>query len=247
MYDSVMAVLSVAVVGGALRILAAFFQKCVFGSALIMKGMSLLFCSCPVCDRTFRRLYGDRRRSDVRGGDRDLTLAHSGRFRARCSLWRGKDHEPLARRCRAAFLVMSSILQLLFFLGMAFLLKGTLQTVRFPVSSGSVLRIVRFEHRCLRPRPHAPVDICWSLWLCCILRHSSPSVCLRPGFRPNCRAHRRRIPWSWRSSPDGLSLFSCGVSIGREWSMSGRIISKENADQHMAFDGYPSKVPAETR
>ena len=40
MHDSVMAVLSVAVVGGALRILAAFFKN-VFGSALIMKGMSL--------------------------------------------------------------------------------------------------------------------------------------------------------------------------------------------------------------
>ncbi len=122
MHDSVMAVLSVAVVGGALRILAAFFKN-VFGSALIMKGMSLysalaLFVIGLSCG------------SMVTGGD----LMSGGGIVI--SLWlilaafelaalygAVKIMNPLGERCRAAFLV-SSILQLLFFLGMAFLLKG---------------------------------------------------------------------------------------------------------------------------
>ena len=118
MHDSVMAVLSVAVVGGALRILAAFFKN-VFGSALIM---------------------------------------NSGRFRARCSLWRGKDHEP-ARRALPCGLS-----------GIEHSPAALLPRHGIPAERGhrkrsalrSLLdrscRIVRFEHRCLCLRPHAPHD-----------------------------------------------------------------------------------------
>lgn len=122
MHDSVMAVLSVAVVGGALRILAAFFKN-VFGSALIMKGMSLYSALALF-------VIGLSGGSMVTGGD----LMSGGGIVI--SLWliltafelaalygAVKIMNPLGERCRAAFLV-SSILQLLFFLGMAFLLKG---------------------------------------------------------------------------------------------------------------------------
>lgn len=122
MHDSVMAVLSVAVVGGALRILAAFFKN-VFGSALIMKGMSLysalaLFVIGLSCG------------SMVTGGDLmsgvgiviSLWLILAA-FELAALYGAVKIMNPLGERCRAAFLV-SSILQLLFFLGMAFLLKG---------------------------------------------------------------------------------------------------------------------------
>lgn len=122
MHDSVMAVLSVAVVGGALRILAAFFKN-VFGSALIMKGMSFysalaLFVIGLSCG------------SMVTGGDLmsgvgiviSLWLILAA-FELAALYGAVKIMNPLGERCRAAFLV-SSILQLLFFLGMAFLLKG---------------------------------------------------------------------------------------------------------------------------
>ena len=122
MHDSVMAVLSVAVVGGALRILAAFFKN-VFGSALIMKGMSLYSALALF-------VIGLSGGSMVTGGD---LMSRVGIV---ISLWlilaafelaalygAVKIMNPLGERCRAAFLV-SSILQLLFFLGMAFLLKG---------------------------------------------------------------------------------------------------------------------------
>ena len=122
MHDSVMALLSVAVVGGALRILAAFFQN-VFAGALIMKGMSLYSALALF-------VIGLSSGSMVTGGD---LMSATGIV---ISLWlilsvfglaalygAVKIMNPLGERCRAAFLV-SSILQLLFFLGMAFLLKG---------------------------------------------------------------------------------------------------------------------------
>lgn len=122
MHDSVMAVLSVAVVGGALRILAAFFKN-VFGSALIMKGMSLYSALALF-------VIGFSGGSMMTGGDLMsgvgivisfwLILAA---FELAALYGAVKIMNPLGERCRAAFLV-SSIFQLLFFLGMAFLLKG---------------------------------------------------------------------------------------------------------------------------
>lgn len=122
MHDSVMALLSVAVVGGALRILAAFFPN-VFAGALIMKGMSLYSALALF-------VIGLSSGSMVTGED---LMSATGIV---ISLWlilsvfglaalygAVKIMNPLGERCRAAFLV-SSILQLLFFLGMAFLLKG---------------------------------------------------------------------------------------------------------------------------
>lgn len=122
MNDSVMAVLSVAVVGGALRILAAFFKN-VFGSALIMKGMSLYSALALF-------VIGLSGGSMVTGGDLmsgvgiviSLWLILAA-FELAALYGAVKIMNPLGERCRAAFLV-SSILQLLFFLGMAFLLKG---------------------------------------------------------------------------------------------------------------------------
>ena len=122
MNDSVMAMLSVAVVGGALRILAAFFKN-VFGSALILKGMSLY----SVLALFVIGLSGG---AMVTGGNLMsgvgivlslwLILAC---FQLAALYGAVKIVNPLGERCRAAFLV-SSILQLVFFLGMAFLLKG---------------------------------------------------------------------------------------------------------------------------
>lgn len=122
MHDSVMAMLSVAVVGGALRILAAFFKN-VFGSALILKGMSLY----SVLALFVIGLSGG---AMVTGGNLMsgvgivlslwLILAC---FQLAALYGAVKIVNPLGERCRAAFLV-SSILQLVFFLGMAFLLKG---------------------------------------------------------------------------------------------------------------------------
>lgn len=122
MHDSVMAVLSVAVVGGALRILAAFFKN-VFGSALIMKGMSLYSALALF-------VIGLSGGSMATGGDLmsgvgiviSLWLILAA-FELATLYGAVKIMNPLGERCRAAFLV-SSILQLLFFLGMAFLLKG---------------------------------------------------------------------------------------------------------------------------
>lgn len=122
MHDSVMAVLSVAVVGGALRILAAFFKN-VFGSALIMKGMSLYSALALF-------VIGLSSGSMVTGGDLmsgvgiviSLWLILAA-FELAALYGAVKIMNPLGERCRAAFLV-SSIFQLLFFLGMAFLLKG---------------------------------------------------------------------------------------------------------------------------
>lgn len=122
MHDSVMTVLSVAVVGGALRILAAFFKN-VFGSALIMKGMSLYSALALF-------VIGLSGGSMVTGGDLmsgvgiviSLWLILAA-FELAALYGAVKIMNPLGERCRAAFLV-SSILQLLFFLGMAFLLKG---------------------------------------------------------------------------------------------------------------------------
>lgn len=122
MHDSVMAVLSVAVVGGALRILAAFFKN-VFGSALIMKGMSLYSALALF-------VIGLSGGSMVTGGDLmsgvgiviSLWLILAA-FELAALYGAVKIMNPLGERCRAAFLV-SSLLQLLFFLGMAFLLKG---------------------------------------------------------------------------------------------------------------------------
>lgn len=122
MHDSVMAMLSVAVVGGALRILAAFFKN-VFGSALILKGMSLY----SVLALFVIGLSGG---AMVTGGNLMsgvgivlslwLILAC---FQLAALYGAVKIVNPLGERCRAAFLV-SSILQLVFFLCMAFLLKG---------------------------------------------------------------------------------------------------------------------------
>lgn len=122
MNDSVMAMLSVAVVGGALRLLAAFFKN-VFAGALIMKGM----CLYAILSLFVIGLSGT---SMVTGGN---LMSGAGLV---ISLWlilaffqlaalygAVKIVNPLGERCRAAFLV-SSILQLVFFLGMAFLLKG---------------------------------------------------------------------------------------------------------------------------
>lgn len=122
MHGSVMAVLSVAVVGGALRILAAFFKN-VFGSALIMKGMSLYSALALF-------VIGLSGGSMVTGGDLmsgvgiviSLWLILAA-FELAALYGAVKIMNPLGERCRAAFLV-SSTLQLLFFLGMAFLLKG---------------------------------------------------------------------------------------------------------------------------
>lgn len=122
MHDFVMAVLSVAVVGGALRILAAFFKN-VFGSALIMKGMSLYSALALF-------VIGLSGGSMVTGGDLmsgvgiviSLWLILAA-FELAALYGAVKIMNPLGERCRAAFLV-SSLLQLLFFLGVAFLLKG---------------------------------------------------------------------------------------------------------------------------
>lgn len=124
MHDFVMAVLSVAVVGGALRILAAFFKN-VFGSALIMKGMSLYSALALF-------VIGLSGGSMVTGGDLmsgvgiviSLWLILAA-FELAALYGAVKIMNPLGERCRAAFLV-SSILQLLFFLGVAFLLKGNI-------------------------------------------------------------------------------------------------------------------------
>ena len=122
MHDSVMAMLFVAVVGGALRILAAFFKN-VFGSALILKGMSLY----SVLALFVIGLSGG---AMVTGGNLMsgvgivlslwLILAC---FQLAALYGAVKIVNPLGERCRAVFLV-SSILQLVFFLCMAFLLKG---------------------------------------------------------------------------------------------------------------------------
>ena len=122
MLDCVMAVLAVAVVGGALRMLAAFFKN-VFGSALIMKGMSLYSALALF-------VIGLSGGSMVTGGDLmsgvgiviSLWLILAA-FELAALYGAVKIMNPLGERCRAAFLV-SSLLQLLFFLGMAFLLKG---------------------------------------------------------------------------------------------------------------------------
>lgn len=148
MHDSVMAVLSVAVVGGALRILAAFFKN-VFGSALIMKGMSLYSALALF-------VIGLSGGSMVTGGDMmsgvgiviSLWLILTA-FELAALYGAVKIMNPLGERCRAAFLV-SSILQLLFFLGMAFLLKGDIADGPFSglfwigLAVSSVLSIAAF-------------------------------------------------------------------------------------------------------
>lgn len=148
MNDSVMAVLSVAVVGGALRILAAFFKN-VFGSALIMKGMSLYSALALF-------VIGLSGGSMVTGGDMmsgvgiviSLWLILTA-FELAALYGAVKIMNPLGERCRAAFLV-SSILQLLFFLGMAFLLKGDIADGPFSglfwigLAVSSVLSIAAF-------------------------------------------------------------------------------------------------------
>lgn len=148
MHDSVMAVLSVAVVGGALRILAAFFKN-VFGSALIMKGMSLYSALALF-------VIGLSGGSMVTGGDLmsgvgiviSLWLILAA-FELAALYGAVKIMNPLGERCRAAFLV-SSILQLLFFLGMAFLLKGDIADGSFSglfwigLAVSSVLSIAAF-------------------------------------------------------------------------------------------------------
>ena len=148
MHDSVMAVLSVAVVGGALRILAAFFKN-VFGSALIMKGMSLYSALALF-------VIGLSGGSMVTGGDMmsgvgiviSLWLILAA-FELAALYGAVKIMNPLGERCRAAFLV-SSILQLLFFLGMAFLLKGDIADGPFSglfwigLAVSSVLSIAAF-------------------------------------------------------------------------------------------------------
>ena len=155
MHDSVMAVLSVAVVGGALRILAAFFKN-VFGSALIMKGMSLYSALALF-------VIGFSGGSMMTGGDLMsgvgivisfwLILAA---FELAALYGAVKIMNPLGERCRAAFLV-SSILQLLFFLGMPAERGHRRRSALRPLLDRSC-RIVRFEHRVIRPRPHAPYD-----------------------------------------------------------------------------------------
>lgn len=148
MHDSVMAVLSVAVVGGALRILAAFFKN-VFGSALIMKGMSLYSALALF-------VIGLSGGSMVTGGDlmSGLGIVISlwlilAAFELAALYGAVKIMNPLGERCRAAFLV-SSILQLLFFLGMAFLLKGDIADGPFSglfwigLAVSSVLSIAAF-------------------------------------------------------------------------------------------------------
>lgn len=148
MHHSVMAVLSVAVVGGALRILAAFFKN-VFGSALIMKGMSLYSALALF-------VIGLSGGSMVTGGDMmsgvgiviSLWLILTA-FELAALYGAVKIMNPLGERCRAAFLV-SSILQLLFFLGMAFLLKGDIADGPFSglfwigLAVSSVLSIAAF-------------------------------------------------------------------------------------------------------
>ena len=148
MHDSVMAMLSVAVVGGALRILAAFFRN-VFGSALILKGMSLYSALALF-------VIGLSGGAMVTGGNLMsgvgivlslwLILAC---FQLAALYGAVKIVNPLGERCRAAFLV-SSILQLLFFLGMAFLLKGDIADGPFSglfwigLAVSSVLSIAAF-------------------------------------------------------------------------------------------------------
>lgn len=97
-------------------------SKCVRKCADYERDESL-FRTCSVCDRSFRRLYGDRRRSDVRVGIVISLWLILAAFELAALYGAVKIMNPLGERCRAAFLV-SSILQLLFFLGMAFLLKG---------------------------------------------------------------------------------------------------------------------------
>mgnify|MGYP001062932283 CR=1 FL=1 len=155
MHDSVMAVLSVAVVGGALRILAAFFKN-VFGSALIMKGMSLYSALALF-------VIGLSGGSMVTGGDLmsgvgiviSLWLILAA-FELAALYGAVKIMNPLGERCRAAFLV-SSILQLLFFHGIPAERGHRRRSVLRPLLDRPC-RIVRFEHRRLRPRPHAPHD-----------------------------------------------------------------------------------------
>ncbi len=122
MHDSVMAVLSVAVVGGVLRILAAFFRN-VFGSALILKGMSLYsVLALFVIGLSGGAMVTDGNLMSGVGIVLSLWLILAC-FQLAALYGAVKIVNPLGERCRAAFLV-SSILQLVFFLGMAFLLKG---------------------------------------------------------------------------------------------------------------------------
>lgn len=122
MHDSVMAMLSVAVVGGALRILAAFFRN-VFGSALILKGMSLYsVLALFVIGLSGGAMVTGRNLMSGVGIVLSLWLILAC-FQLAALYGAVKIVNPLGERCRAAFLV-SSILQLFFFLGMAFLLKG---------------------------------------------------------------------------------------------------------------------------
>ncbi len=122
MHDSVMAMLSVAVVGGALRILAAFFRN-VFGSALILKGMSLYSAlALFVIGLSGGAMVTSGNLMSGVGIVLSLWLILAC-FQLAALYGAVKIVNPLGERCRAAFLV-SSILQLVFFLCMAFLLKG---------------------------------------------------------------------------------------------------------------------------
>ena len=129
MHDSVMAVLSVAVVGGALRILAAFFKN-VFGSALIMKGMSLYSALALF-------VIGLSGGSMVTGGD---LMSGVGIV---ISLWLILAAFELAA-LYGAVKIMNP-------------LGERRRSVLRPLLDRPC-RIVRFEHRRLRPRPHAPHD-----------------------------------------------------------------------------------------
>ena len=150
MHDSVMAVLSVAVVGGALRILAAFFKN-VFGSALIMKGMSLYSALALF-------VIGLSGGSMVTGGD---MMSGVGIV---ISLWLILTAFELAALYGAVKIMPRGLP------GIEHPPVALLPRHGIPAERGhrrrSVLRllldrpcrIVCFEHRRLRSRPHAPHD-----------------------------------------------------------------------------------------
>lgn len=218
MHDSGMAVLSVAVVGGALRILAAFFKN-VFGSTLIMKGMSLYSALALF-------VIGLSGGSMVTGGDLmsgvgiviSLWLILAA-FELAALYGAVKIMNPLGERCRAAFLV-SSILQLLFFLGMAFLLKGDIADG--PLSGlfwiglavSSVLSIAAFVFARMRRTMVALAALCIATFFSVSLYAAGLSSKLQGASTPDpmvmavitgwtiavllWRLYRKRVAYEWK-------------------------------------------------
>lgn len=218
MHDSVMAMLSVAVVGGALRILAAFLKN-VFGSALILKGMSLYSALALF-------VIGLSGGAMVTGGNLMsgvgivislwLILAF---FQLAALYGAVKIVNPLGERCRAAFL-LSNILQLVFFLGMAFLLKGDIAEGPFPaffwigLAASAVLSIAAFALARMRSTKVALIALYVSTFFSVSLYAAGLSSKLQGASAPDTmvmsvitgwtiavflwRLYRKRVDYEWK-------------------------------------------------